>query len=77
MNTWEYLKRVNNNSRSLSPKNILKLANMSQKTKRLFQFLEGIDTILGINVIILRDDKEKAERLNFYFTFIFYVKDKD
>lgn len=61
MDTWEYLKRVNNNSRSLSPKNILKLANMSQKTKRLFQFLEGIDKILGINVIILRDDKEKAE----------------
>lgn len=39
--------------------------------------MEGTDTILGINRIILTDDKVKAQQLNFYFTFIFYVKEKD
>lgn len=33
--------------------------------------------ILGIDVIILTDDKVKVELLNFYFAFIIYVKEKD
>lgn len=54
------------------------LQNMSKKSEAVL-VLESIDMILGINAIILTDDKEKVEVLNFYFVFIFYgiVKEKD
>lgn len=47
------------------------------ENKEAILVLEGIDMILGINVIILTDDKAKAELLNFYFAFIIYAKEKD
>lgn len=62
---------MSNNSRRLNPKNVLKLAKYAKGNKGAVLVLEGIDMILGINVIILTDDKEKAELLNIYFAFIF------
>lgn len=77
MGTWEYLRGVNNNLRRLNTQNVLQLAKCVTENKEGILAWEGIDMILGINVIILTDDKEKAKLLNFYFPFILYVKEKD
>ena len=68
---------MNNNLRSLNPKNVLKLAKYAIESKGAVLAWKALIWFLGINVIILTDDNEKAELLNIYFAFIFYVKEKD
>lgn len=71
MGTWEYMRRVNNNLRKLNTYNVLQLAKCVTENKQDVLAWKGIDMILGINMIILTDAKEKAKLLNFYFAFLY------
>lgn len=78
MDTWEYLRRVNNNSRRLNPNNVLKLAKYVKEIRGCFSLGRyRHDSWDQCNNIDRRQREGRSTQFLFCFYLLWYVKEKD